>query len=117
MEQITISPKDSPHLNYIEEVIELFFYLKENLDVPFLGNLTTSVPLTQFLLNILQHKEHQYTNSFKITYNSIDNFKMFKKEYLDEIVISYNLINNFLSSHNKFISKNSWESFCYYYSV
>lgn len=114
MEQISISPKES-YSNYIEQIIELFIYFKDNLNAPFLQNLTTSVPLTKFLLNILENRE-QYDKNFKFTRNKdiLDNsISQFKMEYWDEIVISYDLVNDFLLSYKKSIPKHLWICFCY----
>lgn len=107
------SCKDLSLSNNLDDIIDLYFCLKENLSPYFLEYLKTSVPFTEFILNIL------YNNNYKNNYyNSMitPDYLIFKNDFYDEISLSYDLVNKFLKLRNKFVSRNSWEYFCFYYS-
>lgn len=117
MDEIIISPENSSVnkdilSNNIDDIIDLYFNLKETLTPNFLEYLNNSVPLTQFIINILINGDNnfkQYTNPLYL--------KNFREEYCDELVISYDLVANFLKLRKKHLNKNIWEYFCYYYTL
>lgn len=114
-EENIISPNSYSFSSNLDNIIDLYFYFKEHLSPNFLEYLESSVPLVNFVYNILYNREN--LNERKYKYKGDPNFDYFVNEYRDEIVVSYNLINKFLILHNKHIEKSQWKSFCFHYSA
>lgn len=98
----------------LDDIIDMYIYFKESLSPCFLEHLKTSVPFTQFILNILYNEK--MTMDIKVDKDELY-FEIFKEEYSDDISLSYKFINSFLISREKSINKMTWELFCYKYTM